>query len=373
MYTKDAIIQYVEKPTPEKFIHLRYGFLKADNKFKYHPSDKAKISEEEKAFFRDNLRDNRLILTVGKIARVVSQKTVPKKFKYGNSKKILDLEGDAREYFLRPNESVIIFTNEWLYLDNETSMFVFSKVANYVNGLIVTASFVDPQWKGLIQLMLTNHSCEYRSIKIGDPVASAFFMKTIGTATAIGESSAEFVKHNKIFWSELRNNKFDPFEQEKVEDNTPPEYVFKKHFTFDNFKRNVIPILNISALLGIITFSISIYLELQEYKKTKQEVGKITNLEKKVNHLEIKEIEAGDATIIIPGGKEFGEKDLYVPRKFNSAKILIENVSSNSAKKNFKTEIYPANEGTNIKFIILSDKIAEKTQLVDFEYYIIPK
>lgn len=371
MLTKAEIEKKILSPTATSFIHLRYGFTINDKVPTFLNPTIDSISDEEKLLLQENLNDNRLVLTVGKLGKVVTRKSAPRRMKYGSFDKIFDLDSDKKIYFLKPNESITILTNEWVHLDNETGILIFSKVSKYVDGLIVTASFVDPQWKGMIQLAVTNHSSEYRSIQIGDPIASAFFFKLTGAPTNLGEGSAENAKHYKTFWKKLIDKKEDPFETTKTEDNPPPLNLLGKYFTLENIKKYTLRLLSASAFLWIVNFFYDMHSELTAYKKDKSKIEVIDSLKTNVDLLFSKKIESGDASIIIEQGKLTGETEVFIPRKFGTTKILIENLSLDIDKRNFSARLNDANNGTTIKFWVILEKASTKPREIKFDYFVI--
>ena len=113
-------------------------------------------------FFRyDELKGGHKIrLHVGFLARTLSKKKwIHPKFLYNYRDGIIDLRClNERKYKLLPGESVIIYTNEAVTLGSNYFGVIFSRVSLEEMGLVVSQSYIDPNWTGVLQLIVTNNS-----------------------------------------------------------------------------------------------------------------------------------------------------------------------------------------------------------------------
>lgn len=99
-------------------------------------------------------------LHVGFLARTLSEKKwIYPKYLYNNRDGIIDLRClKERKYKLLPGESVILYTNEAISLGPNYFGIVFSRVSLEEIGLVVSPSYIDPNWTGILQLIVTNNS-----------------------------------------------------------------------------------------------------------------------------------------------------------------------------------------------------------------------
>ena len=131
-------------------VHEQYGV---------DPETTAKVSP----YHKKELIGNRIQLTSGPLIMPLSRKGMPKKYRFGNYKHIADLRKHHKfnKYFiLEPGESLVTLTNEWVSLESNRAAVIVSGVGNYKKGLAITTTLVDPCWKGLLRLLVTNVSNE---------------------------------------------------------------------------------------------------------------------------------------------------------------------------------------------------------------------
>lgn len=103
---------------------------------------------------------HKIRLHVGFLARTLSKKKwINPKHLYNNRDGIIDLRClNERKYNLLPGESVLIYTNEVVTLGSCYFGIIFSRVSLEEKGLVVSDSYIDPNWSGVLQLIVTNDS-----------------------------------------------------------------------------------------------------------------------------------------------------------------------------------------------------------------------
>lgn len=376
MLSKDEIIKLVENPTSTNFVKLRYGFIRTNKDYRLVENNTDVLNEEEKSFFRKNLRDNRLVLTVGSIGKVITRSSVPKKMQYGEFPDIFDLQRDKGKYYLKPNESITVFTNEWFQLDNSTTLLVFSKVSNYIDGIIVTPSFVDSQWKGLIQLVITNNSSEYRSVEIGSEIASAFFIKLSGNLVPLGNDNALKAKHYKTYWENLLNNNEDPFQHKRTEPDAPQKTFIRKLFKNENFKKGLKYIGSVFTVTMLITagkFLYNIHQQISSYEKDKIKITSIDSLRNEIIKLNSLSIETNEITLFLEKGKDMVSNSAFTKKTKDNFSLIIYRVSPESFSQLVKTNFSKKPNGTDINFSVILKTQALKSQEIKIEYFLAPK
>lgn len=109
----------------------------------------------------DDLENSHKIkLHVGYVLRTLSDKKwIDPKSLFNEHDGIVDLRSlKNRQYKLLPGETVLIFTNEVLEFGADYFGLALSRVSHEETGLIVSSTYVDPNWMGVLQLVITNRS-----------------------------------------------------------------------------------------------------------------------------------------------------------------------------------------------------------------------
>lgn len=103
---------------------------------------------------------HKIRLHVGFLVRTLSDKRwLNPKVLYNKRDGIVDLRKlEERKYALQPKESIILFTNESIRLGPNYFGLLLSRVSLEETGLIVSPSYIDPNWNGVLQLVVTNNS-----------------------------------------------------------------------------------------------------------------------------------------------------------------------------------------------------------------------
>lgn len=163
--------------------------------------------------FRTRLVRSRLALTLGALVKPVSHaRWVRWSQRFAGHSGIVDLRRCADGWALLPGQSAIVFTNERLELGSSLSAFIVGRVSNYNNGLVVTTSYLDSGWQGLIKLHVINTSRRSVRLRLGMDIARLFFDETPG-ASANTSAVAEQGSHYGSTWSHILSDGADPFPQ----------------------------------------------------------------------------------------------------------------------------------------------------------------
>lgn len=379
MFTQSEIIKRVEKPTKTDYIGLKYSFLPSSNSnFGYIEADiDTPISENEKKFFRKKLKDHRLVLTVGGLIKKLSGNKVSSTVKFGENDCIIDLTKCENGYFIKPYETVIIFSNEWIRLDTKTYLNVFSKVSNYSKGLSITATFLDSQWQGLIQMLVTNNSDKHHSIKVGDEIASAFFIKLEGAETEKGDEHASDASHYKNDWQTIMQEKRDPFSPEKKEKAVPS--VKNNIINFlKKYKSYIIGFFTSGAALSIFAIGFKFYSnikDLDEFKKMSKDNNTILlQIQNDIKSINYNTVKSGPATILLRKGEFTAIERIKLRDSIVNAKVFIQNISpALGSTESIAYKILPIGSESFLEVRISTKKPAKTDKNFELDWFIVPK
>lgn len=148
---------------------------------------------------------HKLTLHVGYLLRTLSDyKWLDKDWLFNKKDGIVDFQKlEKHQYELLPRESVLVFTNEYMEFEENYFGLVLPKVSGEENGVTVSTTYVDPQWKGVLQLVVTNLSEKTYLLQENSEIANLVICKMSGPAT---EANVERNAHYGIPWEKIYSN-----------------------------------------------------------------------------------------------------------------------------------------------------------------------
>lgn len=152
---------------------------------------------------------HKIRLHVGFLMRTLSHKRwINPKWFYNNHDGIIDLRSiPNKTYILHPGESVIMYTNEAVKMGSGYFGILLSKVKHEENGLCVSQSYVDPNWKGVLQLIVTNNSEYPQELREHCEIANLILMNINNqTGTPMQPRNGHFA----VEWPQIFENPIYP-------------------------------------------------------------------------------------------------------------------------------------------------------------------
>lgn len=162
--------------------------------------------------FNSRLFADRLGLSVGPVvlSHTYGWKRHRKRFKQRWGQ--FDLRESGGAIALQPGESVTINTIESIRLGSDVCALVVPRLALATAGLVVTTSYVDAYWDGLLVLNVVNTGGRPVELRFGEAFAQAFFFKLQGPHLS-HEVQARFVAkshHYGMTWTSILGSDRDP-------------------------------------------------------------------------------------------------------------------------------------------------------------------
>ena len=156
----------------------------------------------EKINTRDLKSGHKIRLRVGFLARTLSQKKwIDPKTLYNKRDGIVDFRKcNDRQYTLLPGESIIIYTNEVVTIGADYFGMILSRVSLEERGLVVSQSYVDPNWSGVLQLIVTNNSEKKQLLQEGCEIANLIIIKMSGSTP---NPSVPRNEHYNVSWQTI--------------------------------------------------------------------------------------------------------------------------------------------------------------------------
>lgn len=169
--------------------------------------------------FDQNFSGNRLSITLGPLVKSNTHPHVRSRKRFRSHKSVTDLRKTGGKYKVRRGESITVNTNEHVSLGSEYGAISLPRLSLATEGLLLTSSYIDPQWRGILVLQLVNVNSRKITLKIGEKIAATHFYKV--NETSLSEADADkFVDkshHYGLSWDLLLDDDSDrdPFPQRK--------------------------------------------------------------------------------------------------------------------------------------------------------------
>lgn len=157
---------------------------------------------------------HKIRLHVGFLVRTLSDKRwLHPKILFNKRDGIIDLRKlRSRQYELQPKESVILFTNEVIKMGSEYFGVILSRVSLEETGLVVSQSYIDPNWDGVLQLIVTNNSETPKLLQEHCEIANLFVFKMDQPARTTRQNKND---HYAVTWETICDNPMYPKWQDR--------------------------------------------------------------------------------------------------------------------------------------------------------------
>lgn len=218
----------IKRAIIEGKIEVFYSFIK-DNVSIIETEGKVdldKTNDVKTKFFSSNLYSERLKLTLGPIIKSHQRKRVKNKIKFKNYD-CIDIRKNGNRYIILPKETITVLTNEFIGLSGDIAAIILPRVSFSEIGLSLTPAYIDPFYKGISRLLISNVSNKPIELNFLDVIAQCYFFR-LDSAVDIAfkedfPQKSVFYGHN---WSRLLKEDVDPFPTRK-------KYVRKNKFLND--------------------------------------------------------------------------------------------------------------------------------------------
>lgn len=260
-----------------------------------------------KPLFRSRLVRSRLALTLGPLVKPVSHaRWVSWSHRFSGHSGIVDLRKCPNGWALLPGQSAVVFTNERLELPPAVGALIVGRVSNYNNGLVLTTSFLDSGWQGLVKLHLINTSRRSVRLTLGMEVARLFFEET-PAATPDTRSVAEQGSHYGSTWSHILSDGADPFPQRPEPRARGLGAAMSKA---NDFLQRYAGFGFLALVIALGGFGVTAYTSVQNAVAGAQEAEKLTST---VNELKLSAMQHGVAELSIAAGQADASIEVELP------------------------------------------------------------
>lgn len=228
------------------------------------------------AAFHDAFFGDRLRLTMGPLVLSHRYARLRGRSNYQGLPGVFDLRETDNRLEVRPGESITINTIENVALDGSLGAITLPRLTHATAGLVLSTSYIDPFWRGVLVLNLANQTKKRIEIRFGERIAQTFFYDLDGEALPdkFRNEFAQKSHHYGLDWDRVEHggNPF-PLRKGAVPSRLQAEV--------ERFGRVLFNRLTAAGLTGVVLLGL-IFAAGQASDK----VGKIDGLEKRVTTLE---------------------------------------------------------------------------------------
>ena len=167
--------------------------------------------------FHSMMFGERLGLTMGPLLVSHTYRHAARRKRYGSYPGVYDLRESDGQVELRPGESATVNTIERVSLDGSLAAVILPRLSHATAGLVLTPSYIDPYWDGLLVLHLVNLSRQPHTLRFGERIAVCRFYEVDGDP--LGEDFRQrFIEKSHHYgqsWERVLSSDADPFPMRK--------------------------------------------------------------------------------------------------------------------------------------------------------------
>ncbi|MCR5799210.1 MAG: hypothetical protein K6G69_03965 [Lachnospiraceae bacterium] len=310
------------------------------------------ISEKE---LEEMLYSDRLKLTIGPIIKVLNTKIIPRKQRFNREKNLINLSFSDNKYLLKPGESIIVLTNEYIELSGKYGCLVVPRISLTDVGIVVSPAYIDPFYKGVMRLHISNMSDKTYELKTLEAVAQCFFFELSDTvSTKYLEKFAMKSEYFGLTWKGIMKNGKMPFPTRKKDVDDWRDWFFKNFVIAKNIIKQYGLVIGISLNIGAI-ISAGIYLN-----------SKLNDYEINVKNIE-ESYQSYETEITVPADSGIGKNAMQV----NIPKSKIAGIICNNDKITYSIESGGETEKCNIIFTYEDRVETLDERVIEFSFVVL--
>jgi len=170
-------------------------------------SDESPSDEAIRDYFLDSLKGDSIYFHVGPYAQVSFITNSRRRQNRVGQTNIVNLE-KLKYLTVAPGETIVVGTNEYIELSEDVGASIYATVGKTDIGFSHISTLIDPLWKGVLQISLTNLSRRPQKLKYLDTFCSVRFHYLAG------EIDPNWQRRKS--WKHFANNYFEENEKPKI-------------------------------------------------------------------------------------------------------------------------------------------------------------
>ncbi|WP_082383533.1 hypothetical protein [Frigoribacterium sp. RIT-PI-h] len=250
--------------------------------------------------FGQNFSGNRLSLTLGPLVYSHNYKRKWGRKKYKDTPRVFDLRSSKNTVIVQPGESMTVNTAEEVEFDKHIGGLTFPRLTHATAGLVLSASYIDPLWSGLLVLELANLSDSPIELRIGEKIGALHFYRVDNTSLSQNDKDVFQSKshHFGLTWQGILRDGREPFPFKK---RPSPANTLRQVRTWAT--AHLPTIITGGFVLALFTGTFWLGQTSQDVAEALRASETVPSLEARVEKVEKSQPLAGTITVVIPAGQ----------------------------------------------------------------------
>lgn len=214
MLSKSEVSALIEAES----IGISYAFdpSHSDDSHVESPLD-VRTDSRGREIFDQNFFGNRLGITLGPLVYSHNYGRRRGRANFKERKSVFDLRRTDGKVLLQPGENITVNSIESIRLGAKWGAITLPRLTHATVGVVLSASYIDPLWDGVLVFHIVNHGRLPIELKLGEKIGACHFYEVASTALdASGTRSfANKSHHYAQNWEKIIVHDADPFPQKK--------------------------------------------------------------------------------------------------------------------------------------------------------------
>jgi deoxycytidine triphosphate deaminase len=240
--------------------------------------------------FDQNFFGNRLGITLGPLVYSHNYSRSNDRQNFRHRKSVFDLRDTNGKILLRPGENITVNSIESIRLGEKWGAITLPRLTHATMGVVLSASYIDPLWDGVLVFHIVNHGRFPIELQIGEKIGACHFYEVASTDLSTNDafSFANKSHHYGQNWKKIIVDDADPFPQKKKSSlPVKDENILAVKQFIKEWWVKTLGGLGVVTILGVILW---IGATMNEYK----------DLPAQVKHLQRQNLSAEERTVTVP-------------------------------------------------------------------------
>lgn len=167
--------------------------------------------------FIQNFFADRLMLTLGPIAKTHERKYFSKRPAYKARLGYFDLRESNNQIVIEPHETISVATNEHIIMGPHIGAYIIPRLRNLDSGILFMPSYIDPYWDGILQGIIVNVTDYRQTLSLAEGIAICRFYYIAGKVSE--DVKTRFPSKSHHFgqsWPKILIEDAEPFPRRKI-------------------------------------------------------------------------------------------------------------------------------------------------------------
>lgn len=327
-----------------------------------------------------NYFGNRLSFTLGPLVLSHTHASWPGRSLYQNRPGVFDLRQSGGAFTIQPGESITVNTIEYIALGKKLGAITLPRLTHATAGIVLSASYVDPYWNGIMVFHMVNLSGEPFRLTIGEKIGACHFYE-VDQTDLNDEFRVRFSQKSHHYgqrWREILAGDSDPFPMRKRPAPTESRFASAFGWARTNVKRIVLAFggaTAVTAIVGGIFMLGQVSSELDELRalpdKSNQQEEKIQDIITDLNNTKSKSTE-GRVSVSFAVGQTVTSVTVPVAIKAGESPTgVLTETQSTTGQYRSEGEISSVQPGTTEVTVVVTRSSADTTDAGVQVYYVV--